>query len=348
MLAVGDCWSLLSITAVPLLQLMALVLAGTLLYRFGVLSDTTVDLLVRLVITLTLPCLIVSKIVSQFRPYQPQFAHWYLLPAAAVAMVSLTALVATVVARWIVPFEYRRAFRVLCAFHNAGYLNIPIIAALYATESVNGQSADQMLVVLFLFILGISPMMWTLGVRWLRSPQTALAKDRRWRIKQIISPPFVANVLGVILCLLDVPTRIAPARLEQILAPVTWVGQCTIPLIMLSLGGILAGLRGGQRPPIGSILAAAVLRFVVIPLTGLAVLGWLLGHHLLPKSYAVILFLQTMMPTATGMAVAARRYGTSQTSQYVGRVVFILYLACLVAIPFWLMVWAAVHGFAIR
>jgi hypothetical protein len=52
-----------------------------------------------------------------------------------------------------------------------------------------------------------------------------------------------------------------------------------------------------------------------------------------------------MMPTATGMAVAARRYGSDDTSQYVGRAVFILYIVCLFTIPFWLMVWALAHGF---
>jgi predicted permease len=347
MLAGADLWSLLSLTAVPLVQLLALVLAGIALHRVGILDEPSIDRLVRLVISVTLPCLMFSTVVRQFRPYTPEFARWYVLPLAAVGMVGLAAAVAAGAARWLVVPERRGAFRVVCVFHNAGYLNIPIVAALYGQEAGNGRSADQMLVILFLFILGISPLMWSVGVSWLRTDGPEARGDGAWRIQQMISPPFVANVAAVVLCLTDVPTRVSGYRLEQMLAPVRWTGECTIPLIMLTLGGILAGLRSKRAVGVASVLAAMGLRFVAMPLAGLGLLGWLVAHGLLAKSYAIILFLQTMMPTATGMAVAARRYGSVQTSEYVNGAVFILYVVSLVIIPFWLMVWGAVQGFGI-
>ena len=339
-------WSLLSLTGAPLLQLLALVVAGIVLYRLRILDEPMVDRLARLVISVTLPCLILATIVTRFRPYAAGFAGWYVLPLAAVGVVMAAAAVASVMARWIVPAPRRPAFRVVCSFHNAGYLNIPIVAAIYAHGEGHGD-AEGMLVLLFLFILGISPMMWSLGVRWLRADGGPPSVNRGWRVRQILSPPFVANVLAVGLCLLNLPTRVGAETLAQVLAPIRWTGDCTIPLIMLTLGGILAGLRSAQRPPMRSIVAAGGFRFVVMPLLGLAVLGGLLAHGWLPKGYAVILFLQTMMPTATGMAVAARRYGSAETSEYVNGMVFVLYLAALVVIPFWLMVWGGLFGFAV-
>ncbi|MFQ6049403.1 MAG: AEC family transporter, partial [Phycisphaerae bacterium] len=254
-------------------------------------------------------------------------------------------LVSGLVGRWTAPAKHRQAFRVICTFHNAGYLNIPIVAALYGPGQRYGISADQMLVVLFLFILGISPLMWSLGVRWLRADASGPATHSRRRLRQMISPPFLAHAVAVSLCLLDLPPRISPAVLQRVLAPVQWTGACTIPLMMLVLGGILAGLRPDQRLARGSVLAAAVMRFLLLPALGLAVLMWLLERGWLSKAYAVILFLQTMMPTATGMAVAARRYGTPATSEYVGGTVFALYVASIGAIPAWLAVWGLVVGF---
>lgn len=347
MLASTDFASLLWLTAAPMLQLLALVVGGLILFRLSVLDASAVDVLARLVLTVTLPCMIVDKVVMQFRPYSEQFAHWYIMPLAAFVIVGVAAVLSGAVAHWVVPFERRRAFRVVCSFHNAGYLNIPIVAVLYSQGTHHGRSADEMLVVLFLFILGISPLMWSVGVKWLRTDGRDDDGPSGSGLRKLLSPPFLANVLAIGVCLLNLPTWVSSETLGRVLAPVHWTGQATIPLIMLSLGGILAELRGARRPPVRSIMAAMGLRFVLFPIVGWAVLGGLAGAGILAKPYAVILFLQTIMPTATGMAVAARRYGTTETSEFVNGAVFVLYLVALVAIPVWLMIWALTYGFAI-
>jgi len=328
-------------TALPLGKLAALVLLGAFLYRLGVLDPVAIRSISKIVVALTLPCLITTTILSRFRPQLAFYEGWYILPISAWLMVgSMAALsypIALLARRWLHP----RCTAATLAFHNAGYLVIPIISEIYGYGRML-QHREDMLAMLFLFILGISPLMWSIGVAALRSAESA-ADLPIWR--KVISPPFVANVLAISLCLLGVPQSLPDRWLGVLLSPFKMVGDCTVPLMMLILGGLIAQLDKDHRPPARLWIPALALRLLVFPGLMFGLVSLMLMFDVMDRPKAIIIFIESAMPTAVAMAVIANRYGDEKTAQAVGALVFLEYVAAAITIPIWLVAWGLMWGY---
>lgn len=331
-------WSLL-----PLARLGVLVAIGAILFRVGIVTKATVDALSRLTVALLLPAFIATGVLSQFRPEQAFYQGWYLLPISAVLMIAGFALLAWPIAlagrSWLHP-RYTVA---TLSFHNAGYLAIPIVTELYARGSL-AKYQGAMLALLFLFIMGISPLMWSIGVMAFRDP--AGTNDRAaWR--NAISPPFIASVASVLACLVGIPQLVEPQTLTQILSPFTMLGTCTVPLMMLILGATLMQLDHSYRPPIGFSVMALALRLVLFPALMFGILSALLHWGVLDHSKAVILFVESAMPTAVAMTVIAHRYGGERTAQAASGLIFLQYIFAAATVPLWLTIWGWMFGYQV-
>ena len=92
-----------TITLLPLAQIFALAAFGAILVWLRVIDRTTVDVLARLVTQVFLPLLIISKIVSDFRPHSPEFAGWYLMPLVAAGTVGAVLAFSKIPARILSP-----------------------------------------------------------------------------------------------------------------------------------------------------------------------------------------------------------------------------------------------------
>jgi predicted permease len=239
--------------------------------------------------------------------------------------------------RWLEP-RYTVA---TLSFHNAGYLAIPIVTELYARGPL-AEHQGAMLALLFLFIMGISPLMWSLGVAAFREvpgPNGQVA----WR--HAISPPFVASVASVLACLLQIPQQVGPQTLVQILSPFTMLGACTVPLMMLILGATLVQLEHPYRPPARLAAMALSLRLVLFPALFFGLLSLLLHWGMLNRAKAIVLFIESAMPTAVAMTVIAHRYGSERAAQAASSLIFLQYVFAAGTLPIWLTIWGWVHGY---
>lgn len=340
----GQLFDLAGWSVLPLLRLGALVAVGAILFRMQIMTKAAVDALSRLTVAILLPSFIISSILPQFRPELPFYRGWYLLPISAILMIGCFALLAYPIARagrnWL---DTRYTLATL-SFHNAGYLALPIITELYNRGSLK-EHQGAMLALLFLFIMGISPVMWSVGVLAFRQTSGQVAEPL-WR--KAISPPFVASVGSVLLCLLHVPQQISPAALQQVIAPFSMLGGCTVPLMMLILGATLMQLDHSLRPPVWLAVASLSLRLVIFPGMVFGLLSALLAAGLLDRPQAVILFIESAMPTAVAITVIAHRYGTPQVAHAASGLIFLQYLLAAVTLPIWLTIWGAVFGYDVR
>jgi malate permease and related proteins len=331
-------WSIL-----PLVRLGVLVSLGAFLFRRGVMTKPIVEGLSRLTVALLLPCFTATSILAQFRPGEAFYQGWYFLPISAMLMIGLFALLAWPVARlgraWLAP-RYTVA---TLSFHNAGYLAIPIVTELYGHGRLaRHQGAMQAL--LFLFIMGISPLMWSLGVMAFRGAASGKAEST-WR--KALSPPFVACVASVLLCLLRIPQQIPSETLTLILSPFVMLGASTVPLMMLILGATLMQLDHSYRPPLGLSIAALALRLVIFPGIILGVLSLLLRTGAIDPAKAIILFIESAMPTAVAMTVIAHRYASERTAQAASGLIFLQYLLAAATLPLWLTIWGLLYGYEV-
>lgn len=331
-------WSIL-----PLARLGVLVAIGAFLFRKGILTAPAVSALARLTVALLLPSFIATSILAQFRPGEAFYRGWYFLPLAAVAMIGIFALLAWPIAHigrdWLRP----RCTVATLSFHNAGYLAIPIVTELYARPPLD-EHQGPMLALLFLFIMGISPLMWSVGVMAFRGTGGADGEPA-WR--KAISPPFVASVASVLACLLHIPQMVSPQTLTHVLSPFVLLGNCTVPLMMLILGATLMQLDHSYRPPLRVTALALPLRLVLFPALALGLLSLLLAWGMLDRSKAIILFIESAMPTAVAITVIAHRYGSPHAAQAASGLIFLQYIAAAVTLPVWLMVWGWLYGYGV-
>ena len=334
---------LAGMSILPLVRLGVLVAVGAVLFRRGTITKATVDALSRLTVALLLPAFVATSVLSQFRPGHDFYQGWYFLPISAVLMIAAFAVLAWPIAysgrNWLHP-RYTVA---TLSFHNAGYLAIPIVTELYAHGPL-ARHQGGMQALLFLFIMGISPLMWSVGVMAFRGGVQADG-DATWR--KAISPPFVASVASVLACLLQIPQQVSPETLTQILSPFTMLGTCTVPLMMLILGATLVQLDHSYRPPLGLSAMALTLRLVIFPALVFGLLSLLLHWGVLDRSKAIILFIESAMPTAVAMTVIAHRYGNERVAQAASGLIFLQYLFAAATLPIWLTIWGLLYGYEV-
>lgn len=327
----------------PILWLGALILLGVVLARLKLLNERRVGWLTRLVVAVLLPCLLFSHIVKQFRPDHPDYAGWYWLPILALGVLALGYSLGWLAHRLLAHGDSTRGRRIvfasLCGWQNAGYVPIPIIAALYGGEAKE-------LVYCFLFILGFSPGMWSLAPLNMARAGHAAKGSVEWR--RLITPPFAANLLGITLCLTGVPqwfvATCSEQTLDRVLAPLLWLGDACIPAIMVTLGAMLARRQGTTRTGARFAWGLIGVKLVLMPIVmGLIILFvreiWAVGPGVL-----ALFFIESASPPATGMTIIARRYGGKQQSELVNQAVLWSYLAALVTLPVWLTVGRAALG----
>ncbi len=325
----------------PLARLGVLVAVGAVLFKSGIITRATVDALSRLTVALLLPAFTATSILTQFRPGQTFYQGWYLLPFSAILMIATFGLLAYPIARygrqWLPP----RCTVATLSFHNAGYLAIPIVTELYARGPM-ARHQGAMLALLFLFIMGISPLMWSLGVvafRQAAGPNSEVT----WR--KAISPPFVASLASVLACLVQIPQQVSQETLVQILSPFTMLGACTVPLMMLILGATLVQLEHSYLPPARLSVMALSLRLVLFPAMVFGLLSLLLHWEVLDRAKAIVLFIESAMPTAVAMTVIAHRYGDERAAQAASSLIFLQYMFGAGTLPVWLTIWGWVHGY---
>jgi len=329
-------------TLPPIFTLAVMIGMGVLLARGRMLDQHAAGILTRLVVQLLLPMLLFSKLVKQFRPEQVEYARWYLLPLCSWGM-----LLCGYGAGWLVhrclsgggSASRRIVFATLTGWQNAGYVPIPIIAALYAGAPA---MRDRMLVYCFLFILGFSPTMWSLGP--LNMARASRREGDRLDLRKLITPPFLANVSGITLCLLGLPQRLPHPTLEVLLRPLEMVGDACIPIIMVLLGAMLARPHGAARIGARFVLGLIGVKLVLLP-AAMSALILLIGKRwTLPAGFLGLFFIEAASPPATGLTVIARRYGGPEQSALVNKAVLWSYLAAALLLPVWLTIGRAGLG----
>ncbi len=338
------------ITLIPLLQTFVIAFIGAGLMKARALTADGLDVLAKLIMQLFLPLMIFTNIVSNFRPGSAEYAGWYLMPLLAIGTISLVLILSIYPTRWICHPDRQRPFHLLAGFQNAGYIPIVIVSALYPATPEAMHIRNRMLVLLFLYVMGQNPLLWYVGVVVSRrtTNQPNAPKPTWWAlVQQGFSPPLMASVVSILLCLLRVPQSLPPAYLEKVLAPLNTLSSCTVPMVMLVLGAMIASIKAGSRPPRHEIASLVILRLVLLPLFYLLLLEGMLHWGWLTRAFAVILFIESLTPSATNIGVMMRRYGSAQASEFVSHALMHSYLWSMVSMPFWLTLWSLRSGFSV-
>ncbi|WOL16833.1 protein PIN-LIKES 7-like [Canna indica] len=159
--------------------------------------------------------------------------------------------------------------------------------------------------------------------------------------EELLTPPTIAAALGLIVGAFPwlkslVAEESAPLRVIQ--DSMLLLGAGTIPCITLILGGnLLLGLRKSAVKP--SVVAAIIcVRYVILPLSGIAVVKGAGEVGFLPQSplYRFVLLIQFTLPPAMSIGTMAQLFDVGQEEC---SVIFMwTYLVAAFALTFWSVV----------
>ncbi|TAM42943.1 hypothetical protein EPN54_00775, partial [bacterium] len=244
---------------------------GFVLVRKNILSHEGLDALSRLLIQVIFPALILSQMLKNFS--FSLFPQWWIFPLISLAITSSGLIVGWLLLKFLKAKTHKLQFLSLVAFQNSGYLPLAMVAAMFS-----GQEAGNIFIYIFLFLLGFDLVAWSLGIHML-----IYEKEAKFRLVSIFSPPVVANLASLTLVLLGL-NKLIPA---VVFKPLDAVGNCTLPLAMIVVGGnvALAQLKNVDKK---MILFFLLGKLIILPSLGL-VLVLKLG---LPQLLGLLIVMQ--------------------------------------------------------
>ncbi len=208
----------------------------------------------------------------------------------------------------------QRAFALCVGICNYGYIPLPLAERFFPDAVVD----------LILHNVGVNLALWSVGIMIISG-----SAGGGWK-KAILSPPFVAVILAVLVRHFSwdefIPTSIFTA--------VGALGDCAIPLGLVLSGAIIVDfLRGASWSGSAPVIAAAIgLRQGLMPVLMLLAAGTLATTIDMRQ----VMMLQAAMPVAVFPIVLVLLY--DRDTQTALRVVLSTSLAGIVLIPFWLAV----------
>lgn len=308
-------------TLLAILKIFLVIVVAGFLVRRRIMTDAMVTALTKVSILLFLPCLILDKIIANFRPGEVPL--WWTLPLTSIGMTLVgLGLAALIFAR---ELPAKRSMLALASMQNAGYLILPVGLALYPAQF------DEFALYCFLFILGFNPVLWSVGKYLTTSGGTEASS---W--SGLLNPPLVA-CLGALTLVLTGVSRMIP---RPVLDAVELIGQGTVPVATVALGAMLGGMTIRFRSHLWDTLRVLAVKYGLLPAVTVVFLllsGIGDGNPLLAR----FLVLESASAPAVALILQVRAYGGDE--EKVGTVMLVSYLACVVSLPLWLAIWELVQ-----
>ena len=180
----------------------------------------------------------------------------------------------------------RRTFAVAGGLQNYGFLAIPLVAYLFASDDV--------MAVLFIHNLGVEFAMWTLGLM-------LLSGETNPSPKVLLKGPIIAVVAGVFLIQTGLDQWVPHVLRDSF----SMLGACAVPVSLLLVGTVMFDLVGKVKFDWKIGLGGVFVRLVMISAMFLIVAKYLP----LPVELKQVLVVQSALPSAMFPIVLSRHYG---------------------------------------
>lgn len=307
-----------SAAMVPVLEIFLVIAVAGFLVRRRLISRELVSGLSRVTVLVFLPCLIFANVSTNFRPWE--FSLWYILPLSALTMTSLGLGLGALL--YLGRLAGKKHLLPLAAMQNAGYFVLPLGLALYPDQF------ERFALLTFLFILGNNLLLWSVG-KGLAAPGPDATRGRAWR--ELLNPPFLANLSAVIL-VLSGAARFLP---EFLLNSTRLLGSAAVPVATFILGAVLGSVPLRFRDLLGDALRLLGVKLLLLPLLVFILLR-LFAAQLEPL-LADFLIIQAAVAPAVGIILQVRHYGGDE--ERIGALMFLSYAVSLFTVPLWIGAW---------
>ena len=280
-----------------------IILLGVILTRMHIIVPAGRKCLTDLLIDLILPCNIICSFMIEMNAEIIKASVTVLLIALGIQIVCY--LLGKVI-YWFVPKSQKMVLQYATMCSNAGFMGNPVIEGIYGAQGLLYAS---------IYLIPLRFFMWSAGLFCFTKT------DMKTALKKLaLHPCIIAVWIGFLLMLTQYQPPAAVTRTLK------YLSGCTLPVSMLVIGSILAGVR------IKSMISKKVLyfagvRLLLIPLITLLVCR-LLELDGLVTGVCVIL---AGMPAGSTTAILAEKYDGD--AEYASKLVFVTTLLSLLTIP---------------
>jgi malate permease and related proteins len=281
------------------------------------LPATALNLLTSIAIDITLPCLVLGNLITQFTPQD--YPSWWHYPLWLLGF-EILALGLSLLGSLLVNRQYRSEFSISLFLQNAIFFPLIIIGGLFPSQTTT------YLVPLFLFTF-IQPTIAFAGYPYFFRGK---GQNTTFSWQRVLNPVLIITIIGIGFGLAGI-SRYVPSFLVMIL---TLIGAMSVPLFMLILGGNVyndfkqgAVENGGKRFYVKEILLFLLCKNILFPAVFLPLLIWLKPEYPL----AFILILQASVPPITAIPVFAQRSGGNRA--IASQLIVASFLASIFTIP---------------
>ena len=272
--------------------------------RLGVMDAEMNKKVSKLLMTFTMPCTILAAVATG--DALPGLAEVLSILKAAVVFYALEAVFMLAVPRLLGGTAAQKGvWRYTLAFPNVGFIGYPVAVALFGPDA---------LFYAVVLALPFNLMSFALG-------PLLLVGAKRFRVRQMLSPCVIAALAALVLALSGLRP---PALVGECL---DFVGGITVPLSLLLVGSLLAGLPAGQVFASPRLWVLSALRLLVMP----AALWLVLGRMDFSYMVAGVAISQMAMPAAVNGSMLCMEYGGD--TQCMAQITFLSTLASIVTIP---------------
>ncbi len=299
---------------------MVAVVAGVLVRR-NIIEQKYIKGFSELTVKVLLPALAFSNIIETFSPATTP--GWWILPIIGfVTPILFMGLAALFFLKNLKPNLSKLP---IAGFQNAGYLVLPIGQILYP------DNFDQFALFVFLYILGFNPSLWSAGKVLI----TRTEEKQKFKIKSVLTPPLVANVLALVLVLIKVETYIP----QIVLSPIHLIGSATVPMATFILGATLGSISFRKMPRFGETFKILFVKYFVIPsLVLFVLLEFSIAEH--SGILADFLIIEASAAPAANLIIMVRKYGGDV--QKTGGLMLLAYFFAIPIMPLWIAIWRTV------
>ena len=278
---------------------------GYLAHRLGYLGGETDQKLSKIILNITMPCLIVASVATGDE--LPGAAEILSVLKVAAVFYGMELLLSAVVPRLLGGTDKQKGvWRYTLVFPNMAFIGYPVAVALFGPEA---------LFYAVILVLPFNLLAYSLG-------PLMLAGRAKFHWQQLTSPCIIASVIALVVALGHI-------RLPAIVGECAgFVGNLTTPLSLLVVGSLLAGLTVGKVFASPRLWALTAVRLLVLPALLWLLLGWMNVEPPMVAGIAVILM---AMPTAVNGSMLSMEYGGD--TECMAQITFLTTLVSIITIP---------------
>lgn len=279
-------------------------------------DGSTSKLFVKLVTNISLPCLMVSSLLTSFE--KDQLLHsgkGLFIPFASMAFCYVAGILVAKLVK--IEDKHKGVFQTMFFVSNTIFIGLPVNLALFGEKSIP---------YVLLYYIANTTFFWTIGVYTIRRDGN-VEKQKLVHIsslKKIFSPPLTSFLFSIALILLNVKLPLF------VMDTCKYLGNLTTPLSMLFIGITIHSISFRDVKLNKDLVALFFGRFVVSPLS-IVVLAMILPIPVLMKKVFVM---QAAMPVMTQTAIIAKSYKADH--HYVALMITTTTIASIIFIPLYM------------